>query len=124
MHRLDATHGWMPDLDHLKSLVTPATRARDHRSQQPDRRGLLRPRRAAHASTSPSSTGLPILADEVYGDLGFDGPVGRYWQASIRTRRSSRSPSLSKAYLAPGWRTGWMACRPARPRLDDVRARR
>ena len=26
-YRLDPSHGWMPDLDHLKSLVTPATRA-------------------------------------------------------------------------------------------------
>src|SRR5205823_10542902 len=26
-YRLDASRGWMPDLDHLKSLVTPATRA-------------------------------------------------------------------------------------------------
>ena len=50
-------------------------RARRHRSQQSDRRGVSRPRRGARCSSSPTQHGLLILADEVYGDLGFDGPV-------------------------------------------------
>ena len=57
-YRLDASRGWMPDLDHLKSLVTPATRALVIIDpEQPDRRRLLRPRRAARCSTSPTRTG-------------------------------------------------------------------
>ena len=41
--------------------------------------------------------------------------------ASIRTRAIISFSSLSKAYLAPGWRTGWMAVGRS-PRLDDVLA--
>ena len=47
-YRPDPSRGWMPDLDHLQSLVTPATRALvDHRSEQPDRRRLPDARRGA-----------------------------------------------------------------------------
>jgi alanine-synthesizing transaminase len=64
--------------------------------------------------------GLVILADEVYGDLGFDGPVAPLGLLDPDAAIISFS-SLSKAYLAPGWRTGWMAIGRS-PRLDDVMA--
>ena len=69
-------------------------------------------------STSPTQHGLLVLADEVYGDLGFAGPVDRYGLLDPDAAIISFS-SLSKAYLAPGWRTGWMAIGRS-PRLDEV----
>src|SRR5262249_26753357 len=59
-----------------------------------------------------------MLADEVYGDLGFDGSVPPYGLLDPDAAIISFS-SLSKAYLAPGWRTGWLAIGRT-PRLDDV----
>ena len=51
---------------------------------------------------------VPLLADEVYGDLAYAGPVPP--MASLYPDAPIISfSSLSKAYLAPGWRTGWMA---------------
>jgi alanine-synthesizing transaminase len=117
-YRLDASNGWMPDLDHLKNLVTPATRALviiDPNNPtgavypEPARRALL---------NFADAHGLLVLADEVYGDLGFDGPVAPYGLLDPDAPIISFS-SLSKAYLAPGWRTGWMAIGRS-PRLDDV----
>ena len=61
-----------------------------------------------------------ILADEVYGDLGHDGR-GASRQSSIRMPPVISFSSLSKAFLAPGWRTGWMGIGRT-PRLDDVTA--
>ena len=56
-YRLDPSRGWMPDLDHLKSLVTPATRAhRRDRSEQPDRRRVLDRDAARAARLRRSST--------------------------------------------------------------------
>jgi len=54
----------------------------------------------------------------VYGDLGFSGSVEPYGALDPDAPIISFS-SLSKAYLAPGWRTGWMAVGRS-PRLDDV----
>ena len=64
--------------------------------------------------------GLAILADEVYGDLAYDGPVAPLGSLDPDAPIISFS-SLSKAYLAPGWRTGWMAVGRS-PRLDAVAA--
>jgi alanine-synthesizing transaminase len=117
-YRLDSTRGWMPDLDHLKSLVTPATRALvviDPNNPT----GAVYPTETRLALLNFADRhGLPILADEVYGDLGFDGAVAPYGVLDPDAPIISFS-SLSKAYLAPGWRTGWMAIGRS-PRLDDV----
>jgi alanine-synthesizing transaminase len=119
-YRLDASNGWMPDLDHLKSLVTPATRALvviDPNNPT----GAVYPTETRRALLDFADRyGLLILADEVYGDLGFDGAVAPYGLLDPDAAIISFS-SLSKAYLAPGWRTGWMAIGRT-PRLDDVAA--
>ena len=117
-YRLDPSHGWMPDLDHLKHLVTPATRAIV----------IIDPNNPTGAVYSTETRralldfadqhGLLILTDEVYGDLGFEGPVDPYGKLDPDAPIISFS-SLSKAFLAPGWRTGWMACGRS-PRLNDV----
>jgi len=117
-YRLDSTRGWMPDLDHLKSLVTPATRALvviDPNNPT----GAVYPVETRRALLDFADRhGLLILADEVYGDLGFEGAIAPYGLLDPDAPIISFS-SLSKAYLAPGWRTGWMAIGRS-PRLDDV----
>jgi aspartate/methionine/tyrosine aminotransferase len=64
--------------------------------------------------------GFPILADEVYGDLAYDGPVPAMGSLAPDAAIISFS-SLSKAYLAPGWRAGWLGVGRT-PRLDPVLA--
>ena len=117
-YRTDPARGWVPDLDHLSTLATPATRAlvvidpnnpTGASYPQPVRRGLLE---------FADRRGIPVLADEVYGDLGYDGPVAPLGTLAPDAPVISFS-SLSKAYLAPGWRTGWMAVGRT-PRLDPV----
>jgi alanine-synthesizing transaminase len=119
-YRTDAAHGWQPDLDHVRSLISPRTRALV----------VIDPNNPTGA-TYPDETrlalleiadrhNLPLLADEVYADLAFDGPVSAF------ARQNTDAPvitfsSLSKAYLAPGWRSGWLAVGQTE-RLDDVLA--
>jgi len=119
-YRLDPNRHWLPDLEHLKSLVTPETRALvviDPNNPT----GAVYPTDTRRALLQfADDHGLVILADEVYGDLGFDGPVAPLGLLDPDAAIISFS-SLSKAYLAPGWRTGWMAIGRS-PRLDDVMA--
>src|SRR5207253_10679549 len=61
---------------------------------------------------------LVLLADEVYGDLGHDGPIDPIGKLDPDAAIITFS-SLSKAYLAPGWRTGWMGVGRS-PRLDNI----
>src|SRR3954452_3959441 len=108
----------MPDLEHVRSLVTPATRALvviDPNNPT----GAVYSTETRRALIEFAEThNLLILADEVYGDLGFAGAVDPYGKLDADAPIVSFS-SLSKAYLAPGWRTGWMAVGRS-PRLDDV----
>jgi alanine-synthesizing transaminase len=119
-YRTDPARGWQPDLDHLKSLVTSDTRALV----------VIDPNNPTGA-TYPASTrrellefaernNLVVLADEVYGDLGYDGPIDPLGKLDPDAAIITFS-SLSKAYLAPGWRTGWMGVGRS-PRLDGALA--
>jgi alanine-synthesizing transaminase len=117
-YRTDPSRGWLPDLDDVTRLVTNATRAIvviDPNNPT----GAVYPEATRRALIDLSlRTGVPILADEVYGDLGFDGPVPLLGSLDPDAPILSFS-SLSKAYLAPGWRAGWLAVGRS-DRLNDV----
>lgn len=117
-YRTDPGNGWLPDLDHIRRLITPKTRAlvvidpnNPTGAIYPDgmRRQLLE---------LADEHSLVILADEVYGDLAYDGPIAPMATLDVDAPIISYS-SLSKAYLAPGWRAGWMAVGRS-PRLDGA----
>jgi len=119
-YRTDPSNGWLPDLDHMRRQITPNTRAlvvidpnNPTGAVYPDamRRALI---------ALADEHGLVILADEVYGDLAYDGPVAPMATLDLDAPIVSYS-SLSKAYLAPGWRAGWMAVG-STPRLDAALA--
>jgi alanine-synthesizing transaminase len=117
-YKKDPANGWLPDVDEIERLVTPATRAlvvidpnNPTGASYPEdvRRRLIE---------IADRHNIPLLADEVYGDLAYDGPVAP--MASLYPDAPIISfSSLSKAYLAPGWRSGWMAVGRT-DRLDEV----
>jgi alanine-synthesizing transaminase len=119
-YQCDPDRGWAPDVDDMRRRITPATRAIV----------VIDPNNPTGASYSTETRrailqiaeerGLVVLADEVYGDLGYDGPVPSIGSLDPDAAIISFS-SMSKAYLAPGWRTGWMGIGRS-PRLDDVTA--
>jgi alanine-synthesizing transaminase len=119
-YRTDHTNGWLPDLEHIERVITPKTRALvviDPNNPT----GAIYPDEMRRALIALAERhGLVILADEVYGDLAYDGPVPPMAILDQDAPIISYS-SLSKAYLAPGWRAGWMAVGRS-PRLDPALA--
>jgi len=119
-YRTDPYRDWMPDLDHLRSLVTPRTRVLVMIDPN-NPTGAVYPAAVRRALIEFATRhDLTILADEVYGDLGFEGSLPLLGTLDQDAPIISFS-SLSKAYLAPGWRAGWMVVG-ATPRLDDALA--
>ena len=100
-YRTDPDRDWLPDLDHLRSLVTPRTRALvviDPNNPT----GAVYPTSVRRALIDFAERhDLTILADEVYGELGLRGPGAAAGDASIPTRRSSRSRACRRRIWRP-----------------------
>ena len=114
----DPARGWEPDLDRLRSLVSPRTRALVVIDPN-------NPTGAVYAEETRSALidiadrgNFVLLSDEVYTDLAYAGPVPPIGSLDPEAPIISFS-SASKAYMAPGWRTGWMAVGKSE-RLDGV----
>ena len=119
-YRTDPTNHWMPDLDHIKKLIGPNTRALVMINPNNPTGAVYSDETRREMLELASRHGLLLLADEVYADLAYDGPVTPIGSLDPDAPVVSYS-SLSKAYLAPGWRAGWMAVGTS-PRLDDLLA--
>ena len=119
-YRTDPDRDWMPDLDHMRSIVTDRTKAIVMIDPN-NPTGAVYPTAVRRAIIDLAERhDLTILADEVYGETGFDGPVALLSTLDLDAPIISFS-SMSKAYLAPGWRTGWLVVGKT-PRLDNALA--
>jgi alanine-synthesizing transaminase len=119
-YRTDASNGWQPDPREIARLITPRTK------------GLVvndpnNPTGAAYSQSIrrellniADQHNVPMIADEIYQDVAFDGPVAPIGSLDPEAPVISLS-GLSKGYLAPGWRTGWLAVGGG-DRLKDVLA--
>jgi alanine-synthesizing transaminase len=114
----DPTNGWLPDPNEIRKLITPRTKAlvvndpnNPTGAAYPDslRRELL---------NIVDQHGVTMIADEIYQDVPYDGPVAPIGSLDHDAPIISLS-GLSKGYLAPGWRTGWLAVGGGE-RLKDV----
>ena len=119
-YRADPLNGWQPDPKEIRRLITPRTKAlvvNDPNNptgaaySQSVRRELL---------DIADRHNVPMIADEIYQDVAFDGPVAPIGSLDPEAPVISLS-GLSKGYLAPGWRTGWLAVGGG-DRLNDVLA--
>ena len=119
-YRTDPTNNWMPDVEHIKSLIGPTTRALVVINPNNPTGAVYSDETRREMLDLASRRNLLLLADEVYADLSYDGPISPIGSLDPDAPVISFS-SLSKAYLAPGWRAGWMAVGTSE-RLDDLLA--
>lgn len=119
-YRTDPDNGWLPDLDQLRALVNPKTRVLVVIDPNNPTGAVYPAEMRRQLIAFADEHDLVILADEVYGDLGFEGSVPLMGTLDLDAPIISFS-SLSKAYLAPGWRAGWMVIGQS-PRLNAVLA--
>ena len=119
-YRTDPKNGWQPDIAHIETLITPRTKAIVVIDPN-------NPTGAVYASENrlallnlADQHNLVLLSDEGYTDLAYEGRVPTFGSYNPSAPVISFS-SLSKAYLAPGWRAGWMVFGGG-ARLDGVLA--
>ncbi len=64
---------------------------------------------------------LPIIADEVYGDMVFPGNEFTYMSELSDNVPILSCNALSKRFILPGWRFGWIAIHDPRNYLKEIR---
>ena len=107
-YRTDPANGWLPDPDEIRRLITPRTRALVVNDPNNPTGAVYPTALRRQLLNVADEFGIPILADEIYEDLAYAGPVPPLGSLDPDAPILSLS-GLSKGYQAPGWRTGWLA---------------
>ena len=108
-YRTNPDTGWLPEVDHVQSLMTPRTRALV----------VIDPNNPTGASypadvrrtliETADRHNVPILADEVYGDLAYSGPVPP--MASLVSGRADHHVLVAVEGVSRSWLAGRLARR-------------
>jgi aspartate/methionine/tyrosine aminotransferase len=119
-YRTDPKNGWLPDPKEIEKLITPRTKGMVVNDPN-NPTGASYPQAVRREILAIADRhNLPLIADEIYQDVAFDGPVAPIGALDPEAPVISLS-GLSKGYLVPGWRTGWLAIGGG-DRLKDVEA--
>jgi tyrosine aminotransferase len=113
-YRLDPDRNWECDMDHLEEIMArhPNVRAMVTNNPSSPTGSVFSERHIVQILEFARKHRLPIVADEVYGDLTF-GPNQFHPMAQMAARLGKQVPiitasGISKQFLLPGWRVGWL----------------
>lgn len=113
-YRCDEKDDWLPDLDHVRSMISPRTRALV----------IITPNNPTGSVYSKSallglldlarSHGLLVLVDEIYDQILYEDAVHHHTAALAPDLVVLTFGGLSKNYRLAGYRSGWLV--PSGPR--------
>jgi aspartate aminotransferase len=105
-YSLRLENGYLPDLEEIKSLITPKTKAIIVNSPS-NPTGTVFPKETVKAlSDLAKDHKLYILSDEVYHDFVYEG---EHWSFARFHDDTVVVNSFSKSLAATGWRIGYVA---------------
>ena len=104
---LRADNDFRLDLDELRSLVTPRTRALVINSPHNPTGATLAFEDLEGVAAIAMAHDLVVLADEIYARLLYEGRHHSLLEIEGMAERTVVLDGLSKAYAMTGWRLGW-----------------
>jgi len=107
-YRCDESNGWMPDLDDLRSKITPKTKGIVVINPNNPTGALYSDELLKAIVGIARQHGLVILADEVYDKVLYDGVKHTAIGSLSDDVLTLTFNSLSKSYRSCGYRAGWM----------------
>lgn len=119
-YRTDPANAWQPDANEIRRLITPRTKALVVNDPNNPTGAAYLPAIRRELLNIADGHNIPMIADEIYQDVAFAGPVAPIGSLNPDAPVISLA-GLSKGYLVPGWRTGWLAVGGG-DRLKDVLA--
>ena len=100
---------WEADLDHLESLIDEKSAAIIVNNPSNPCGSVYSRNHLNELIRIAEKHKLPIIADEVYGNMVFRGKDFYYMSELTQRVPILSCNSLSKRFLLPGWRFGWIA---------------
>ncbi len=107
-YRCDESDGWMPDLQDIRSKVTPATKGIVVINPNNPTGALYSDELLRGLVQIAREHNLVILADEVYDKVLYDGARHTAIASLSEDVLTLTFNSLSKSYRSCGYRAGWM----------------
>jgi alanine-synthesizing transaminase len=107
-YRLDPRNNWQMDVEDIRNLITPRTRAIVIINPNNPTGAVYSRENLLAILAVAQNAGLVVLADEVYWQLVYGEPAPAIASLVDDSVPVITFESMSKIYLAPGWRMGWM----------------
>lgn len=102
-------NNWEIDLDELESMIDDKTKAIIVNNPSNPCGSVYSREHLINVINLAERYRLPIIADEVYGDMVFPGEEFYYMAELSHTVPILSCNALSKRFILPGWRFGWIA---------------
>ena len=118
-YRCDESAGWTPDLDDIKSKITPRSRAIVVINPNNPTGAVYSRAHLAGITELARRAGLVQFADEIYAKIVYDDVVHHPLAALSQDVLTVTFNGLSKAYRVAGFRTGWMVVSGPKERARD-----
>ncbi|WP_367849050.1 pyridoxal phosphate-dependent aminotransferase [Rhodoferax sp. WC2427] len=120
----DEANGWMPDLDDIRSRITPRTKGIVVINPNNPTGALYSDALLKGIVALAREFGLVIFADEVYDKVLYDGAKHTAMASLSDDVLTLTFNSLSKSYRSCGYRAGWMVVsgdkKPARDYIEGL----
>jgi alanine-synthesizing transaminase len=108
-YRCRPEHGFVPDADEVRSLITPRTRALVVINPN-NPTGAVYPRAVLEQlARLAEEHQLVVFSDEIYDQMTYDGAEAIPMATLVRDSLCATMSGLSKVYRACGYRVGWLS---------------
>jgi len=112
--------GWQPDIDNLRSKITDQTKAICIINPNNPTGALYEEKTIRAIMDLAGEHDLMAISDEIYDKMTYEGDI-TYTADVNKDVPLITLNGVSKVYLAPGWRVGYMAIRDPNDALEEIR---
>ncbi|WP_053385706.1 pyridoxal phosphate-dependent aminotransferase [Leucobacter japonicus] len=115
----DESNGWMPDLEAIERLVTPATKGIVLINPNNPTGAVYSAELVRGFAALAERHGIVLMADEIYERILYDGAIHEHAALHTHDTLCLTFSGLSKAQRVAGYRSGWLAISGDRTRSRD-----
>lgn len=119
-YELDPDKCWEVKLDTLESLVDDRTRAILLNNPSNPCGSVYSQQHCQAIADLAAKLQLPIICDEIYADMTFQGSIFTPMASVASNVPVLTIGGISKKFVVPGWRLGWILVHDPVGALDEV----